>query len=151
MNNMKIYAPVSVRNQKIATTEEKVEFVKRNREFLITPVDGIIPEEAIDKIKESIGSLVAIKGISKNKAKLIQERIIKKDSKEKTINSLLILGLSIKVAFKVYDLYYNDSFNKIVNNIYDIECINFDIADKIFLNNLDGKKNDKRRNFIRFS
>jgi len=56
MNNMKIYAPVSIRNQKIATAEEKAEFVKRNREFLITPVDGIIPEEAIDKMVYAINN-----------------------------------------------------------------------------------------------
>ena len=36
--------------------EEKAEFVKRNREFLITPVDAVIPEKMIDKMVHAINN-----------------------------------------------------------------------------------------------
>lgn len=51
-----MFAPSYIRNQKTATVEEKAEFVKRNREFLITPVDAVIPEKMIDKMVNAINN-----------------------------------------------------------------------------------------------
>jgi len=51
---MKLFAPAHIRNQKIATTDEKAEFVKRNKEFLVLPIDGDLSDEHIDKMVHAI-------------------------------------------------------------------------------------------------
>ena len=43
-----------VNQQKQATTEEKSEFVKRNKQFLVLPVYGELSDEYIDKMVYAI-------------------------------------------------------------------------------------------------
>lgn len=93
-------------------------------------------ESSIEKIKESVGNILLIPGISEKNAIKIHDSIIKYGETDQLLIDLKKVGFSIKEALKLIKSYGSLIFNIIDEDIYSlIDEIEFNKLDKIYLTN----------------
>lgn len=95
--------------------------------------------EAIDKIITKPNCLEKITGISKKLATLITKKVIEYEENHRTIVGLNNKGFPMRDSINIYNIYGKDSLDYIEHNIYslidDVPNLNFDLVDRIALNN----------------
>ena len=136
--------------------KEEITGTKATIEFLSSPLIKGVGEKTAIKIVETLGddtlklikedynNLLLVSGITLNKAKKIQESILKYSNTDDMIVSLKKLGFTINEALSIINIYNDKSLSIVMNNPYELkDVIDFRKIDSIY-NNYDNKNNDIR-------
>ncbi len=104
--------------------------------------------DTLDIILQNKSNLLLVPKMSKKKADLIYDTLVKYEESHKTIVYLTELGFNMKDSLKIYNKYHDLTINNIENNIYklldDIEDISFTKVDQI-ADTMHLEKDDERR------
>ena len=108
--------------------------IKGVRESTAVKIVEAFGTEAFDVIENDVNRLAAVKGISKPKARKIQQEFKAQFASRETLQALTGLGLTLEEAFSAYKLYKTDAYDIISDNPYAFVCENgytFERADEI--------------------
>lgn len=117
-------------------------------ETLATKIVEKLGEEALDLIIKDGNILLSVPKMSRKKASIIYETLVKYEDSHKTIVYLTELGFNMKDSLSIYSVYRNNTTNIIQNNIFrllnDISDISYPKVDEISLK-IGYKPDDHRR------
>ena len=95
---------------------------------------NVLGDDAIKLIKEDVGVLLQVPGISEKKALRIYESINKYQSTDDIIIALQKMGFTINESLTILNKYGENSLSIVEENIYSlIDIIDFTKIDKVFL------------------
>lgn len=108
--------------------------IKGIREATAVKIVEAFGREAFDVIENDVDRLSSVKGISKPKARKIQQEFKAQFASRETIAALTKLGLSQAEAFKAYNMFQSAAYDIISDNPFAFVCENgysFDRAEEI--------------------